>query len=169
MVIIALVFGVVVDAIHRLGGYEDAYGLTMLRLYCTVFAVWIAVVFVVVGVAYSSGYRGRRWLTSTIGLTAFAALLIMNIVNPEAAVARRNLDRPTGVGETDIVYLTAVLGDDAVPAIIERLGSLDAVRRSEIVASLCAERSSDTDLLGWNHSQRTAVSALAGLCAAPRS
>src|SRR5205085_4277547 len=41
---------IVVVAIARLGLYEDAFGLTMLRLYSKVFAVWIGVVFLLLGV-----------------------------------------------------------------------------------------------------------------------
>ncbi|MEZ5177687.1 MAG: DUF4173 domain-containing protein [Acidimicrobiales bacterium] len=49
--IVVLTLGVVASALRRLQLYEAAYGLTMLRLACTVVAVGIGAVFVLVGVA----------------------------------------------------------------------------------------------------------------------
>ena len=84
---VALFIGIVVDAVYRLDGYADAYGLTMLRLYSTCFAVWIGVVFLIVGAAFVVGYEGRPWLAPAIIGSLLPGLLLLNLVNPEAIVA----------------------------------------------------------------------------------
>lgn len=124
LLIVVEILGIVADAVHRLSGYEQAYGLTMLRWYSTGFALWLALVFGVVGVAIATDYRGRRWLTPTILTTALVALLVVNVANPERIVAGRNLTGPTRSGETDLGYLVEQLGDDALPVIDEHLDDL---------------------------------------------
>lgn len=156
LVDVALVIGIVVDAVARLSGYERAYGLTMLRLYSTGFAVWIALVFVVVGVSFLRPYDGAKWLTPAIGATALAAVLAMNLVNPESLVARRNLTGPTRLGETDLPYLLDELGSDARPTIDRHLGSLSPADLGEVGRNGCASSPSER-WLDLNLADRTAA------------
>ncbi|MFN8051221.1 MAG: DUF4173 domain-containing protein [Acidimicrobiales bacterium] len=163
LVTVALVIGIVVDAIARLRGYEAAYGLTMLRLYSLAFAAWIGVVFVAVGGAYVTGYRGRRWLAPTLATMVLVGILSMNVIDPEAVVARRNLTQPTKVEETDRGYLAESLTDDALPVIAEHLDEMTDDERAGVLRSLC-----DTDRpggwLSYNRSRHAATAAAEQWC-----
>jgi len=59
----------VVVALRRLWLYEQAFGLTMLRLYSSLFAAWIAAAFVLLGLLVA-GVGGRRswFVPTTVGL-----------------------------------------------------------------------------------------------------
>lgn len=137
LVVVMEILGIVVDAIHRLSGYERAYGLTMLRLYSTGFALWIALVFVIVAVAIALDYRGRRWLSPVILLTLLVGVFVANVVNPEAVVTERNLSGPTRAGETDLTYLAVDLSADALPVLDDHLDGLDEQERSTLHNAVC--------------------------------
>ena len=119
---------IVVVALARLGLYEDAFGLTMLRLYSKVFAVWIGVVFVLLAVDLAGVGRRRAWLPSAAVAAGLVALFALNVVNPEAMVVRHNVDFAERSGRFDPVYLTE-LSDDAVPALVDALPRLDPEAR----------------------------------------
>lgn len=112
---VALTLVIVGVALYRLHLYEDAYGLTMLRLYSQVFAVWIALVFVLLGAALALP-RHSNALPASAAVSGLALLMLLNVANPEALVVRRNVE----TGHVDPSYL-ATLSDDALPA-VERAG-----------------------------------------------
>ena len=156
---------IVAVAVRRLALYSEAYGLTMLRLYCTIFAVWIGVVLVLL-IAWLAGLgRGRAWFAPAAAACGLALLFGLNVANPEAYVARTNLERQAVV-ELDTEYLTGDLSDDAVPTIVERLPSLEAGTREDIHDELCADRrpSGYTGWAAWNLSQQTAKDQRASVC-----
>ena len=69
---------IAVVAFRRLALYERAFGLTMLRLSCQVFAAWIVAVFVLLAMSFVGVYHrplataGRRAMTPAT--TAAAAI-----------------------------------------------------------------------------------------------
>jgi len=150
---------IVAVAVRRLALYADVYGLTMLRLYCTIFAVWIGVVLVLL-IAWLAGVRGdRAWLPAAAAACGLALLLGLNVVNPEALVANTNLQRAAAL-KPDTEYL-ADLSDDAVPAIAVLLPKLDAGAREDVRRWLCAdsdERPRYTGWAAWNQSRARAAS-----------
>ena len=79
---IVLTLVIVGVALRRLGIYQDAYGLTMLRLYSSVFAVWIGVVLVFAGCGVAGVAAGRAWLFGAAMVAGLALRLGLNIVNP---------------------------------------------------------------------------------------
>ena len=90
--LIVLLFVVMASALQRMRLYQREYGLTELRLYVTGAMIWLAVVFVW---AAATVLRGRRQLFAVGALVSgFAAIIAMNVVNPDALIARTNLDRP---------------------------------------------------------------------------
>ena len=108
--LVALVGVVMASALQRLWLYQQQFGLTELRIYATGVVLWLAVVFVWLGVTV---LRGRRHLFAIGAIVAgFAATLCINVVNPDALIARTNLDRP----QVDVTYL-GTLSDDALPAL----------------------------------------------------
>ena len=133
---VALTEVVVALAVLRLSLYEEAYGLTLLRLAAAGSAVWIGLVFLLLGLAVAGVGPRRSWLPAAVGATALAGLLAWNLVNPAALVARRDLDR----AEVDPAYL-ASLGDDAVPTIAARLNRVDPGVRVDLIDRICAAKS----------------------------
>ena len=109
----------VVVSILRLQMYSDAFGLTMLRLYYRVRRLGgpgarpccHGVVDLVV-----SGWHPRSSRSPCSVCSA------MNVVNPEALVARTNLARAEQTGRLDAWYLQG-LSTDAVPTIVEHAPS----------------------------------------------
>ena len=87
---VGLTLVVVVSALRRLDLYENAYGLTMLRLYAAVFAGWIGVSLVLLG-GWVHKRRDRAWFPAAAVGAGLAALLALNVINPEAIVVRRNV------------------------------------------------------------------------------
>ena len=152
---VALTEVVVALAVHRLSLYEDAYGLTLLRLTATAGAVAIGVVFLLIGFAVAGVGSQRSWLPGAVGILGLVGLLAWNLVDPAALVARRDLDR----GKIDPAYL-AGLGDDAVPSIVARLDRLDPAVRSELVRLVCgAAGPTRSGPLEWNRAATRAVEA----------
>jgi two-component system, OmpR family, sensor histidine kinase BaeS len=146
-VVCGLTLLIVAVAIRRLVLYSDVYGLTMLRLYSTMFAVWVGVVLVLVA-AWLAGVRGdRAWLPAAAGACGLALLLGLNVANPEALVAKHNLQREAAL-EPDTGYLISDLSADAVPVIAELLPSLDADDREVAIKQLC-DKSADDQFTGW--------------------
>ncbi len=153
-VAVVLTLSTVAVAVRRLFLYEDAFGLTMLRLYTMVFAVFIALVFLLTA-AHLADRLPFAHLTGVLGV-AFGFLLFMNIVNPEAVVADRNLDRADGLENLDGRYLVHDLGTDAVPRLLES---------AQVTRTLCRtiERP-DNRLAYYNRSRVQAFSLLDEAC-----
>lgn len=150
---------VVVMALQRLSLYESAYGLTLLRLAAVGAAVWIGIVFVLIGLAAAGLGAGRSWLPGAVVTAALIGLLAWNLADPAALVARRDLDRSV----VDPVYL-ASLGDDAVPTIAARLDGLEPSLRAELVRQVCSRRpENDRYLAAWNNAASRAARARTSL------
>jgi Domain of unknown function (DUF4173) len=156
-VLVALLLVVMASALQRMRLYQRAYGLTELRVYATGFMLWLAVV---VAWASATVLRGRRERFAFGALVSgFAAVLVMNAVNPDALIARTNVERSRTGAEIDLRYLEG-LSDDAVPALVAALPQLDEHVRRRLAANLLARRSDD-DWRTWNWSRAHADALLA--------
>ncbi|MGH2921694.1 MAG: DUF4173 domain-containing protein [Gaiellaceae bacterium] len=150
LVLLAVVMG---SALERMRLYQREYGLTELRVYATGFMVWLAVV---LGWAATTVLRSRRDLFAVGALASgFAAIFAMNALNPDALIARTNLERPN----LDVAYLTQ-LSDDATPALVDALPTLDPKLRAQLELELAARRDGDDDWRTWNWSRSRAQAAL---------
>ncbi|MFI9529715.1 DUF4153 domain-containing protein [Micromonospora rosaria] len=105
---------VVASALYRMQVYTDAYGATRLRLLVATVELALGVVFLLVGVAVLRLRAG--WLPPFVVGTAVLALLGLALVDPDRAIAERNVDRYARTGALDTVYLSR-LSLDAVPAL----------------------------------------------------
>jgi hypothetical protein len=105
----------VVSALHRLRLYEDAYGLSRLRLSAEAAAVWLGLVFCLVLAAGASGAVRRRLAPAVLALTG-AGLIAFTLANPDGRIASRNVERWRDTGRIDVAYLQT-LSADAVGAI----------------------------------------------------
>src|SRR5262245_9814772 len=154
--LILLLFVVMASALQRMRLYQREYGLTELRVYTTGVMLWLAVVFVWAGFTV---LRGRRDLFAVGALVSgFAAIFAVNLVNPDALIARTNLNRPN----LDLPYLMR-LSDDATPELVNALPSLDPTLRSRLQAELASRRHSSSDWRTWNLSRHRAQQALENL------
>jgi hypothetical protein len=152
--LVLLVGVVMVSALQRLWLYQQAFGLTELRIYATGVVLWLAAVF---GWLCFTVLRGRRELFATGAVIAgFAATLCINIANPDALIARTNLSRPNA----DVSYLGG-LSDDALPTLVARLPALDPRLRRALAARLLERGAPDESIVSWNLSRRRGASLLA--------
>jgi len=134
---IALTLLIVVVASQRLSLYEDAYGFTMLRLYSHIFAVWIAVVFLLLAADMAGVIRRRRWFVGATSISAMAVLLALNLVNPEAIVVGLNVNHARTTHRIDAQYF-AELSSDATPALLADRAQLDASISGNVSRVACA-------------------------------
>jgi hypothetical protein len=168
-VAVALTLVVVVVAVRRLNLYEHAFGLTMLRLYSELFSYWIGAVFLFLGAALAGVGHGRGWFVGAAVAAGLAQLLALNVVNPEAVVARDQLAGTRQVRRTDVGYV-ARLSEDAIPTVAARLPGLDPVARADLRARLCAAEpdgvppSRFTGWAAWNLGRERAARAITRAC-----
>jgi hypothetical protein len=147
-VLCLLTLVVVASALYRMHVYEQAYGFTRLRLLVSVFEGWLGLVLLLVMAAGTGLLRG--WVPRAALLSGAAALLALALLNPDAYIARHNLERFEETGKVDAVYLAGLSGD-AVPALMT-LG-LDPGCLPDVAA--------DDDWLEWNLGRERALDALA--------
>jgi Domain of unknown function (DUF4173) len=144
--LLALLAVVMASALQRLRLYVDQFGLTELRLYAAGVILWLAVV---CGWFAVTVLRGRRHLFAVGALVSgFVATLALNVLNPDALIARTNVARPA----VDVGYL-AGLSDDAVPTLIGRLRELPSEQRVFVASSLLDRLHRGGDWRSWNLSR----------------
>jgi hypothetical protein len=151
-VLVGLELVVAVSALQRLRLYEHEYGLTELRVWTTGVVLWLMCVFVWL---CCTTLRGRGRFAVGAVVLGFAATAALNVVNPDALIARTNLSRP----HVDTAYL-ARLSDDAVPTLVSQLSSLRPDLRANLARQLLARNENSGGLLGWNASRRSAQAVL---------
>jgi Domain of unknown function (DUF4153) len=152
--LLALVFVVMASALQRMRLYEHQYGLTELRLYATGVIFWLGAVLIWFGF---SALRGRRHLFAVGALAAgFVATAALNLLNPDAFIARTNLNRP----HVDAGYV-ASLSDDAVPTLVQLLPRLSPPLRSQLAAALLRHRVTSGGWEAFNLARNNARTALA--------
>jgi hypothetical protein len=149
---VALLFAIVASALQRMGLYTQQFGLTELRLYTTIFMLWISVVLVWLVLTVLRGRRER--FAFGVLTTGFAAILLINVLNPDAFIARINVDRMEAGKRFDAYYLT-LLSADAAPVLVDSLPRMSEADRRMIEEELHA-RWADTggrDWRTWNLSR----------------
>jgi hypothetical protein len=141
--LILLTLIILASALIRMRLYQAEFGLTELRFYTTAFMAWLAAVLLLAAATVlppRSPYgQGRRRFAFGALVTALALVAFLDLANPDAWIARVNLDRAAeGVGRPlDAAYLTGALSLDAAPVNVAGLGALsDPVLRTELVCGL---------------------------------
>lgn len=110
-----LALGLVVVSLRRMAFYDQAFGLTMLRLWVVGAAVWLGMGLAIVAFRNGGGAGRRRWALAGSGVAALALVLVADLADPEAFVVRHNVARARAGVALDGAYLRG-LSDDAVPA-----------------------------------------------------
>jgi hypothetical protein len=108
--LMGLTIVILVSALKRLSLYEATYGYTRLRLAVHATILWMAGI---IGLVLIAGVRlNGRWMpVAAIGFTA-AALMTFTLLNPDAMIARHNVERFESTGVIDLEYVSG-LGADA--------------------------------------------------------
>ena len=87
-----------------------------MRLYTTVFMIWLSAVLIWLLATVLRGRRDRFAFGALV--SGLAAVLLINAINPDALIARTNIARAQDGKELDVPYL-ASLSADAVPVLVE--------------------------------------------------
>lgn len=155
---VALLFVIMASGLHRMRLYQGAYGFTELRLYTTAFMLWLGVVFVWFAWTVLRGHRERfAWGALT---TAFEAIVILHVVNPDAMIVRANAGRPDAALRFDAVY-AASLSADAVPPLLAALPGVRPELRCVAADRLLERWQAPEDWRSWSLSRGRARSMVA--------
>ena len=171
LILTVLLGAIMASAFARMALYLRYYGISTDRLYATAFMIWLVIVFLWLAL---TGLRGRpRAFALGSVVSGFAVLAVLNVLNPDALVARANLARAgrAGAAGTDLRYV-ASLGGDAVPQVVAALMTPDTARYSAgsdlcTAAGLLLERwtgerrdRADGDWTQWNMGRKRATEAV---------
>ncbi|MEA2347821.1 MAG: hypothetical protein QOG62_1608 [Thermoleophilaceae bacterium] len=148
-----LTLAVLAFCVWRIDLYVEAYGATQLRILVVVIAIWLATVFIALIVAGIR--RSASWLPRAVVLSTGAILLGLALVNPDAWIADRNIDRYQRTGKIDLPYLEG-LSDDAVPVLATRLADNPSLNLAQHEADLQPPEG----LVGFNIGRERARAAL---------
>lgn len=159
---ILLLLVVILSAFQRVDAYQAAYGLTESRLYGAAFLGWLVLLSGWFGVTVLRGRRERFALPALLSVLALVVLLF--VANPDAWIARTNLQRaglaegasptpPSTASGVDVSYLGS-LSADAVPALMRALPRLDPDARCHLADRLLRRWGPERDLdwRSWNRS-----------------
>ena len=152
--LLALLAVIMISALTRMRLYVSAYGLTSDRLYATAFMILLIGVFAWFSWTVLRSQR-QRFAFGAL-MQALAVLAGLHVLNPDAFIARTNLNRPVAERPFDAPY-AASLSADAVPVLIEALPHLPPADQCA-VARVFLKRwgDSDTDWRTWNWSRSRA-------------
>jgi hypothetical protein len=154
--LVLLLGAIMVSAGARMRLYVQYYGISTDRLYATAFMIWLAVVFV--WLAFTVLRSRPRTFATGLVVSGFVTLFTLNLLNPDALVARANLARGdaghTGTAGVDLRYV-ASLGGDAVPMMVAALTAPDPAVESAPPGDRCA--AADILLERWTGERRARV------------
>jgi len=155
---VALLFVILASAMMRMRLYQEACGLTELRLYTMAFMGWLAVVF---AWFVFTVLRGRReYFAFGAVAAAFFLILGLHTLNPDALIVRTNAARAAKTQAFDVGY-AASLSADAVPALVAVLPKLPPAVQVQMTARLLPVWSQDhDDWRSWNWGRMSAFHAV---------
>jgi hypothetical protein len=140
LLLVLLLLGVIASAAYRMWLYQEAYGLTEQRLFVSVFILWLVAV---LGWLVLTVLRGRRHRFALGGILAgVACIALLQLLNPNARIARVNLDRAGAGAAFDVGYLRS-LSADAVPTILSGLHRLPEGERQSVLCMVHARWSGE--------------------------
>jgi hypothetical protein len=135
---LVLLLGVMLaSAMMRLALYEEAYGFTRLRAYTHVFIIWLAVLLAAFMAVLLRGQLRRFAAACALGVVGFTVTLAL--LNVDAFIVKRNMNRLSQAGEIDVSYLSG-LSSDAVPGLVELLGVGGEEVQDELLPQLACMR-----------------------------
>jgi Domain of unknown function (DUF4153) len=156
---ILLLFVIMASALERMRLYTDQFGLTEQRLYATAFMGWLAVVFVWFALTVLRARRERFAFGAM--LAGFALIGALHILNPDALIARTNLERAREGRKFDAGYVS-LLSADAIPDLVAHLSELNTKDSRTIAAQIMKRRprGQQDDWRSWSWSRARAAKAV---------
>lgn len=118
-ILIILVLVIMSSAFMRLGIYEQAYGFTLMRLLVQAFIIWLALIFVWLGYKIIRDIDDRSFIFGLF-ISVMTFFAVLNLLNPDAFIAQKNIDQFSKSETLDGHYLTT-LSADAVPKLMPLL------------------------------------------------
>ncbi|MDF5751032.1 DUF4153 domain-containing protein [Spongiactinospora sp. TRM90649] len=152
---------ILASAMHRLGLYTAAYGLTRLRASVGATIIWLAVVFllvIVAGAVRLALRSGGGWLPRALVAVTGLGLVAFAVWNPDLRVAQTQFEARKTVERLDADYLNE-LGAEAVPA----LDRLPDPMRSCVINDVAIENGlyRPDSWNGWNLARQRAREVIA--------
>lgn len=137
-VLVALVMVIIASAGLRLRLYVDAFGLTDARFLAAAVMAWIAVTLLLFAGTVLRD-RPRPFASGTL-MAGLLTVALLTLANPDAAVARTNIDRAVDAGTAvDTDYLASLSADAApeiVPAVLDEAVAMAPDHRCALAGSL---------------------------------
>lgn len=144
---VALTLLIVGVAFTRILYYVDEGGLTPLRLYSAVFALWVGLAFVITAVRIRGVRASTAWLLPVLVVSGLVTLALLNVVNVERQIALDNLGRTD-----DALYWHVEAGQfdgEGEAALADGLDRLDPDLAERIRTELCRDHAGRSDRDGW--------------------
>ncbi len=147
---------IVVSALKRMHLYQSVYGLTEQRLYTTAFMAWLGIVLIWLAVTVLKDRR--QYFATGAALAGFSLIAALNILNPDALIARVNTARALEGNEFDARYASS-LSADAIPALMDAFNNLSHEDRCILSDRLLTRWSMEDkwDWRVWNASRSRAL------------
>ncbi|GAA2138502.1 DUF4153 domain-containing protein [Glycomyces algeriensis] len=134
---------VIASALYRMYTYAETYGLTRMRVWIFTVEIWLAILFALIIVCC---WKLRAtWLPRAVLASGALALLGMAAANPDALIARYNIEHDH---QLDIDYLSG-LSDDAIPELTALEGD-DLDCAMERTGSANDDPDAEPDIMAWN-------------------
>lgn len=147
---------VMLSAFKRLVLYLEAYGLTEQRLYAAAVLCWLGFAAVWLGVTV---LRGKRLLFAPgIVTAALAVIFSLNVINPDALIAKHQLSRMEAGRNWDLQYLLK-LSADAAPVLVGHLDKFTTAEQQQILGRMVNRWTLGTEdwrTSNWSRSQAAA-------------
>ena len=142
---VGLLLVVVASAFHRMTLYEEAYDFTRLRLFAQTFICAIGAL--LCHRALTLFWHPERFAIGLL-VAAIAWVGALDVLNPDALIARENLRRAVATQKLDPSYLLR-LSDDARPELARALPGLNDLDRRELCRALVRAQPVTIDWRGW--------------------
>lgn len=146
--LIGFVAVIMASAFKRLSLYEAVYGYTTLRVYTQLFIVALGVAFLLFFIKLIFE-KSESWFSARILAFSVAFLIALNAGNPDALIARRNLDRFKENHNPDLLVYTKELSDDSTAELIESERLLKGTPAGEVLAKELRARFSAMKAAPW--------------------
>ncbi len=165
----ALTIGLVAVSVHRLSLYEDEFGLTLLRLMSTLFALWLGGVALLVAAATAGPTWLRSHLTASVIGWYLIALIAFAAINPDQVVAQRNIERAREGADLDLGYLAGLSSD--AHRVLERELTESEIQTlvSQHWYQQCRLSGRESGWASFNFGHRSSLDWLNEVCGAPSS
>lgn len=114
-VLVSEIIIILLSSLSRLSLYIDGYGYTFQRFLAFVLLFWIGTLFILFLCKIIADKKEGFFPAGAFSLSVILWIVI-NIINPDAFIAQKNIERIRAGKEPDISYLSS-LSEDAVPEI----------------------------------------------------